>query len=267
PHGLAFDIQAACSGGIYGLAVAQSLIHTGLSRRVLVVSAEIFSRLLDWSDRSTAVLFGDGAGAFLVGGPDARGSEMVAIDVGADGRGAGALSTLPFPLAAQPPQMPAYAVSPRALGRVVTMNGREVFRFSTKILEQVVARLAEAVGTSPDQLAMVVPHQANSRILATAAGRLDLPVERFASNLEWVGNTSSASVPLALAAAAAEGRCHDGDLVCLVAFGAGLTWGGILLRWGSTAIGIDDPAGATPRPDIHPDQAPGAVATGQEEPA
>ncbi len=267
PHGPAFDVQAACSGAIYGLALAQSLIHTGLSRRVLVVAAEVFSRLLDWSDRSTAVLFGDGAGAFLVGGPEARGSEMVAIDIGADGGGAGALSTLPFQVAAQPPQMPAFTVSPRALGRVVTMNGREVFRFSTKILEEVVIRLAEAAGTSPDQIAMMVPHQANSRILATAAGRLDFPIERFASNLEWVGNTSSASIPLALAAAADEGRCHDGDLVCLVAFGAGLTWGGILLRWGSTAIGIDDPAGATRRSEIHRDQALGAVATGQEEPA
>lgn len=266
-HGAAFDIQAACSGAVYGLALAQSLIHTGLSRRVLVVAAEIFSRLLDWADRSTAVLFGDGAGAFLVGGPEAPGSEMVAIDLGADGHGASALATLPFQVSAPSAEMPAYTASPRALGRVVTMNGREVFRFSTKIMEQVVVRLAEAVGTSPDQITLMVPHQANSRILATAAGRLDFPLERFASNLDRVGNTSSASVPLALAAAADEGRCHDGDLICLVAFGAGLTWGGVLLRWGPTAIGIDDPVGATPRPEHYLEQALGEVGTGQEEPA
>jgi len=244
PHGPAFDIQAACSGAVYGLALAQSLIHTGMSRRVLVVAAEIFSRLVDWSDRSTAVLFGDGAGAFLVGGPDEAGSELLAIDLGADGRGAMALGTLPFQLPSNPGAMPSYTEAPRSLGRVITMNGREVFRFSTKILEQVVIRLAEAVGTTPGQITLVVPHQANSRILATAAGRLELPLERFAGNLERVGNTSSASIPLALAEAADQGRCRKGDLICLVAFGAGLTWGGALLRWGATAIGIDDPAGA-----------------------
>ncbi len=265
PHGPAFDVQAACSGAIYGLALAQALIHTGLSRRVLVVAAEIFSRLVDWSDRSTAVLFGDGAGAFLVGGPDVGGSELLAIDLGADGRGAPALGTLPFQASSQPTDRPRYTASPRALGRVVTMNGREVFRFSTKILEQVVARLAEAVGSSPDQLTLVVPHQANSRILATAAGRLELPLERFAGNLERLGNTSSASIPLALAEAAEQGRCQSGDLICLVAFGAGLTWGGLLLRWGSTAIGIDDPVGLEARSQKHLGRALNEAGTGEEE--
>ena len=126
------------------------------------------------------------------------------------------------------------------------MNGREVFRFSTKILEQLVTRLAESVGVPPEQIALVVPHQANSRILATAAGRLNYPIERFASNVSRFGNTSSASIPLALAEVAAQGGCRDGDLVCLVAFGAGLTWGGIVLRWGATAVEVDDPAGGVP---------------------
>ncbi|MHB8393482.1 MAG: beta-ketoacyl-ACP synthase III [Candidatus Dormibacteria bacterium] len=240
PHGAAFDLQAACSGAIYGLALAQSLVQTGMSRRVLVVAAEIFSRLLDWSDRSTAVLFGDGAGAFLVGGPESTGSQIVAIDLGADGHGASALGTLELPIEHRPIEGgPEYTASPRALGRVVTMNGREVFRFSTKILEQVVLRLAEAAGVTSEQIATVVPHQANSRILATAAGRLHLPSERFMTNVDKTGNTSSASIPLALAEGAAGGGCADGDLVCLVAFGAGLTWGGLLLRWEGTAIGID----------------------------
>lgn len=244
PQGPAFDLQAACSGALYGLAVAQAMIENGLSRTVLVAASEIFTRVLDWSDRSTAVLFGDGAGAFLVGGPDQPGAEIVGLDLGADGRGAGALDTVRYQarerLSSAP--LPQYVSADRALERVVQMDGREVFRFSTKILEQTVVRLAAGAGIGLDQISLIVPHQANSRILATAAGRLGLPFERFACNVDRLGNTSSASIPLALAEAVRAGRCHDGDLVCLVAFGAGLTWGGALLRWQPTAVGIDDPA-------------------------
>ena len=243
PHGAAFDIQAACSGAIYGLALAQSLIQTGLSRRVLVVAAELFSRLVDWSDRSTAVLFGDGAGAMLVGGPGEPGSEIVAIDLGADGTGAASLGTSPVSDAALPEGIPAYARAERSLNRVVFMNGREVFRFSTRILEQLIVRLAAAAGVTPEEITLVVPHQANSRILATAAGRLGMPMERFAVNVDRMGNTSSASIPLALAEAAAIGRIAPGAGVCMVAFGAGLTWGGAFLRWGDTSALVDDPGG------------------------
>ncbi|HVC38527.1 MAG TPA: beta-ketoacyl-ACP synthase III [Candidatus Dormibacteraeota bacterium] len=244
PQGAAFDVQAACSGALYGIALAQSMIQTGLSRTVLVVAAEIFSRVLDWNDRSTAVLFGDGAGAFVVGPQGGKGAEIIALDLGADGGGAAALDTIRYRPPDQAPikPLPQYATSSRALDRVVHMDGREVFRFSTKILEQIVLRLADAAGTEPNQIALFVPHQANSRILATAAGRLGVPFERFACNLERLGNTSSASIPLALAEADRLGRCHDGDLVCLVAFGAGLTWGGALLRWQPTGVVIDDPA-------------------------
>jgi 3-oxoacyl-[acyl-carrier-protein] synthase-3 len=243
PHGPAFDVQAACSGALYGMVLAQSMIQSGLSRTVLVVAAEIFSRVLDWSDRSTAVLFGDGAGAFLVGGHDQKGAEIVAIDLGADGGGAWALDTVRYRPSEEAPStpLPEYASSARALDRVVHMDGREVFRFSTKILEQIVVRLAGAAGIEPNEIALIVPHQANSRILATAAGRLGVPFERFACNVERLGNTSSASIPLALAEADRLGRCHDGELVCLVAFGGGLTWCGVLLRWQPTAVGIDDP--------------------------
>lgn len=244
PHGAAFDIQAACSGAVYGLGLAQSLIHTGLSRKVLLVSAELFTRLLDWSDRSTAVLFGDGAGAFLVGGPELPGSEILAIDLGADGSGANTLGTVPPPIAPADGRRPDYTMAPRALGRVVSMNGREVFRFSTRILEQLVLRLAAAASVDLEEISLIVPHQANSRILATAAGRLGLPMERFACNVERLGNTSSASVPLALAEVAERGRLRAGDLACLAAFGAGLTWGGVMLRWGDTAVLVDDPARA-----------------------
>jgi 3-oxoacyl-[acyl-carrier-protein] synthase-3 len=235
------------------------MIQSGLSRTVLVVAAEIFTRLLDWSDRSTAVLFGDGAGAFLVGDSDQKGAEIVALDLGADGGGAGALDTVPYrPLAEESPvPRPSYASSARALDRVVHMDGREVFRFSTKILEQVVLGLAGAAGLEPNDIALIVPHQANSRILATAAGRLGIPFERFACNVDRLGNTSSASVPLALADAARQGRCRDGELVCLVAFGAGLTWGGALLRWQATGVVIDDPGELEPNlPGARPQELP-----------
>jgi 3-oxoacyl-[acyl-carrier-protein] synthase-3 len=253
PHGPAFDLQAACSGALYGVALAQAMIQGGLSRTVLVVAAEIFSRVLDWTDRSTAVLFGDGAGAFLIGGPDQKGAEIVALDLGADGEGAWALDTIRYrpPEEAPSSPLPEYAASARALDRVVHMDGREVFRFSTKVLEQIVLRLSRAAGIEPDAISLFVPHQANSRILATAAGRLGVPFERFACNVDRLGNTSSASIPLALADAERMGRCHDGELVCLVAFGAGLTWGGAILRWQPTGVVIDDPA------DLESDQGTG----------
>jgi 3-oxoacyl-[acyl-carrier-protein] synthase III len=243
PLGAAFDLQAACSGALYGVALAQSMIQSGLSRTVLVVAAEIFTRVVDWSDRSTAVLFGDGAGALLVRDHDHEGAEILEIELGADGQGAWALDTVNFNPAdpALASSLPEFASGTRALDRVIKMNGREVFRFSTKILEQIVVRLSAAAGIEPNEISLIVPHQANSRILATAAGRLGLPFERFVCNVDRLGNTSSASVPLALAEAAREGRCHDGELVGLVAFGAGLTWGGVLLRWHPTAVGIDDP--------------------------
>lgn len=248
PHGPAFDLQAACSGALYGVAVAQAMIQSRLSGTVLVVAAEIFSRVLDWNERSTAVLFGDGAGAFVIGDHEQDGAEIVALDLGADGGGAWALDTVRY---SPPPEttthpLPEYASSARALDRVVHMDGREVFRFSTKILEKTVVRLTDAAGVEPTQIALIVPHQANSRILATAAGRLGIPFERFASNVDRLGNTSSASIPLALAEADGLGRCRDGDLVCLVAFGAGLTWAGALLRWHPTGVVSDDPGELEP---------------------
>ena len=244
PLGAAFDLQAACSGALYGLALAQSMIQSGLAGTVLVVSAEIFSRVVDWSDRSTAVLFGDGAGAFLVRDHAHEGAEILEIELGADGQGAWALDTVDFTPddARTSARLPEFASGSRALDRVIQMNGREVFRFSTKILEQIVLRLSAAAGIDPDQISLIVPHQANSRILATAAGRLGLPFERFVCNVDRLGNTSSASIPLALAEAARDGRCHDDELVGLVAFGAGLTWGGVLLRWHPTPVAIDDPS-------------------------
>ncbi len=244
PHGPAFDLQAACSGLVYGLGVARALIQTGGAGRVLVVGSEIFSRVVDWRDRGTAVLFGDAAGAMIVGPASEPGSDILAVRLGADGRGAESLVAAPVAPGSMPdPLVPERAAGPRSLGRTITMNGREVFRFSTQVLERLVRELAAAAGLLPADIELVVPHQANSRILATAAGRLGLPLDRFALNLDRFGNTSTASVPLALVEAALAGRCRPGAPVGLVAFGGGLTWGGILLRWGSTPVGLDD-AGA-----------------------
>ncbi|HUY61374.1 MAG TPA: beta-ketoacyl-ACP synthase 3 [Candidatus Dormibacteraeota bacterium] len=243
PLGPAFDLQAACTGTVYAAGVARALIQTGAARRVLVVGAEIFSRVVDWHDRGTAVIFGDGAGAMILGTDADPGSDIVAVRLGADGRGADALWAADYAVVAIEPDAPAPAMAepPRALGRVVRMNGREVFRFSTQVLERLVLDLAADGGLRPADLALVVPHQANSRILATAATRLGLPPERMAQNLDHFGNTSSASVPLALVEAVQHGRCQPGDMICLAAFGAGLTWGGLLLRWGPSAVALDDP--------------------------
>jgi len=241
PPGPAFDVQAACTGLVYAVGLADALVRAGSARRVLVVGSEIFTRVVDWRDRGTAVLFGDAAGAVVVGPASDPGSEILAVRLGADGHGADALvagsadpGPMPDPLT---PDRPAPA---RSLGRSVRMNGREVFRFSTQVIERLVRELAAAAEIPLDDLELVVPHQANSRILATAAGRLGLPLDRFVVNLDRYGNTSTASVPLALVEAALAGRCRPGAPIGLVAFGGGLTWGGILLRWGETAVGLDD---------------------------
>ncbi len=241
--GPAFDLQAACTGTVYAAGVARALIRTGAARRVLVVGVEIFSRALDWHDRGTAVIFGDGAGAMILGTDADPGSDIVAVRLGADGGGADALWAADYAQVAIEPEVlaPAMAEPPRNLGRVVRMNGREVFRFSTQVLERLVIDLAADGGLRPADLALVVPHQANSRILATAASRLGLPPERMVQNVDHYGNTSSASVPLALVEAVQDGRCQPGDMICLAAFGAGLTWGGLLLRWGPTPVALDDP--------------------------
>ena len=241
PPGVAFDLQAACTGMVYGVGVAQALVRTGAARRVLVVGSEIFTRVVDWRDRGTAVLFGDAAGAIVVGPAGDPGSEILAVRLGADGRGADSLVAAPVGPGSMPdPLAPGRPAPPRSLGRAVVMNGREVFRFSTQVLERLVRELAAAAEIAPADIELVVPHQANSRILATAAGRLGLPIDRFVLNVDRYGNTSSASVPLALVEAAAAGRCRTGAPIGLVAFGGGLTWGGILLRWGDTATGLDD---------------------------
>jgi 3-oxoacyl-[acyl-carrier-protein] synthase-3 len=221
----AFDLSAACSGFVYGLIVGAQFVASGAYRRVLVVGSDVNSRILDWQDRGTCVLFGDGAGAVVLEATDAPGG-LLAFELGADGAGADHL-IVPAGGSRRPPT---HATVERR-EHFIRMNGPEVFRFSTLIVPAVLERLCEQVGLRPADVDLLIPHQANSRIIQSAARRLALQEGAVYSNLESYGNTSAASVPIALCEALAAGRLRAGQLLGLVGFGAGLTWAGALWRW------------------------------------
>lgn len=222
----AFDLQAACSGFIYGLAQASALVESGLAENVLVVGAETFSRVVDPADRGTCVLFGDGAAGALVtrGAADAP-AGFLGFDLGADGSRGDQL-IVPVGGTRQPAAAP---FAPQ--DAYLQMNGREVFRFATRVIEESVARLLDAVGVGIDMVDLMVPHQANQRIIDHAVARIGIDPSRVFNNLERYGNTSAASIPLALAEARDAGVLHPGDLVLMVGFGAGLTWASALARY------------------------------------
>ncbi len=221
-RGAAFDVQAVCSGFIYGLAVADNFIKAGQARTVLLIGAETMSRLMDWTDRTTCVLFGDGAGAFVLQAGEGHGTNadrgVLNTKLFSDGR----LHDLLY--------VDGGPSSTRTTG-YLRMQGKEVFRHAvTNIAAAIEASLAEAGLTIAD-IDWFIPHQANQRILDGTARRLGIPPERVVSTVAVHGNTSSASVPLALATALADGRVKPGDLVLLEAMGGGFTWGAALLRW------------------------------------
>jgi len=205
----AFDVNAACSGFVYGLVTAHQFI-TGGSQRVLVIGSETLSRITDWDDRSTAVLFADGAGALVLDATDDE-SSVLAWDLGCDGTYRSILDA--------------------DIGGYLHMEGREVFRRAVRVMIDSGQRTMRAAGVTPDDVALMVPHQANIRIIEAANQKLGFPMERTALVMEHTGNTSSASIPLALADAAQAGRLKRGDLVLLLGFGAGMTWASALLRW------------------------------------
>ncbi|MFN8423164.1 MAG: beta-ketoacyl-ACP synthase III [Anaerolineae bacterium] len=220
----AFDVQSACTGFVHALVIATLLIRAGRYRRALLVGAETMSRVLDWTDRSTCVLFGDGAGAVIVEAREAPGG-VVGFTLGSDGS-QGDHIVLPIGLrhsgaiegqAQRPPH--------------VRMCGNEVFRFAVRIVGDVVRRLADDAGLTLSDIDLVIPHQANLRIIEAAAKRIALPIERIYAKANTYGNTSSASIPLALADAAAAGAVRCGDRIALVGFGGGLSWGGCLIEW------------------------------------
>ncbi len=225
-HAGAVDLNAGCSGFVYALAMGHQAIASGEHDLVLVVGADTLSRTVDWQDRSICVLFGDGAGAVLLRGSDGP-SGVLATLMGADGSGADLL-IIPAGGSARP-------TTPETLSQglnYLQMNGREVYRFATRTLPRAVQQVVDKAGLPMAEIDWVVPHQANGRIIETAAERLKLPQERFIINLQRYGNTSAASVPIALCEALNDGRIRPGQSLVLVGFGAGLTWAAVALRWG-----------------------------------
>jgi 3-oxoacyl-[acyl-carrier-protein] synthase-3 len=207
--GGAFDLNAACAGFVYGLVTADGML-TRSAQRVLLIGAEMLTRITDWSDRNTAVLFGDGGGALVLERTPDEG-QLLSWDLGLDGS---ARHILHCPL-----------------GGFLQMDGREVFKRAVRAVVDSATRTLEAAKVHPDELKLVVPHQANIRIIQAACTRLGIDEDRAAVVLDRTGNTSSASIPLALVDAIEKGRLDDGDLVLLTGFGAGMTWASALLRW------------------------------------
>jgi 3-oxoacyl-[acyl-carrier-protein] synthase-3 len=221
----AFDLSAACSGWIYALSLAAQAIETGSIDHVLVIGAETLSRIVNWEDRTTCILFGDGAGAVVLGGSDRPGGVLSYV-LGSDGSGGETLS-----LPAGGSQMPASMETVNQNLHKIHMDGRKVFRFATRVMRQASLEAVEKAGLTMDDVALVIPHQANSRIIESAARGLKLPEERVFVNLERYGNTSSASIPIALCEALESGRVQPDDRLVAVGFGAGLTWGAAVIQW------------------------------------
>jgi 3-oxoacyl-[acyl-carrier-protein] synthase III len=214
----AYDLSAGCTGFMYALAQAYGMIAGGLSRRALVVGGDLLSKILDWDDRSTLVLFGDGAGAVVLEvGPE---KGFIGFELGADGAGGPSL-WLPGSGSRHFDDPDGY----------VKMNGREVFKFATRVLVQSAQDLLDQCGMTIEDVDLYIPHQANVRIIDYATRKLGVPSERVVINVDRYGNTSSGSIPLALADAAADGRLKPGQLVLMTGMGAGLTWGSALMRW------------------------------------
>ncbi|UCD34666.1 MAG: ketoacyl-ACP synthase III [Nitrospiraceae bacterium] len=224
-HAAAFDLNAACSGFLFGLSVADKFIRTGASQKLLLVGAEVNSRFIDWKDRSTCVLFGDGAGAAVI--EPARGkSGIMSTELHTDGS-LWDYICLPGGGSQHPPT----AKTVRDRMHFIRMKGNETFKVAVRTLEKLVVNTLKANNVDPSQLAMLIPHQANLRIITATAQRLKLPMNRVAVNVDRYGNTSSASIPIALDEVVREGRIKTGDYVLLEAFGSGLTWASALIRW------------------------------------
>jgi 3-oxoacyl-[acyl-carrier-protein] synthase-3 len=216
----AYDLLAGCTGFMYALAQAYGMIAAGLSERALVVGGDVLSRILDWTDRSTLVLFGDGAGAVVLEKVERGG--FLGFELGADGGGGIHLSL---------PGSGSRRMEDASRNGYVHMNGREVFKFATRVLVSSARDVLEECGVRVEDVDVYIPHQANVRIMDHAAQKLGIPRERMVVNVDRYGNTSSGSIPLALADAQQEGRLKEGNLVLMTGMGAGLTWGSALMEW------------------------------------
>jgi len=221
-HGFAFDMQAVCSGFVYAMATADLYIRGGMAKRVLVIGAETFSRILDWEDRTTCVLFGDGAGALVLEAAEGEGSladrGILTSHLRSDGSHKEKLYV---------------DGGPSTTGTVghLRMEGREVFKHAVGMITDVIEAAFESTGTTAEDLDWLVPHQANRRIIDGSAKKLGIPTEKVVVTVDLHGNTSAASIPLALSVALDDGRIKQGDLVMLEAMGGGFTWGAVLVRW------------------------------------
>jgi 3-oxoacyl-[acyl-carrier-protein] synthase-3 len=221
----AFDLLAACSGFIYAVNMASQAIRSGSIHNALVIGAETLSRITDWEDRNTCILFGDGAGAFVLQAGAEPGGVVSAV-MRSDGSGADSLS-----VPAGGSKLPASAETLLNRQHYIHMNGREVFRFATRVMAQSTKEAVEHAQLTMDDIHLVIPHQANQRIIEAAMRGLDIPIERCVTNVERYGNTSTASIPIAACEAIQQGRLQSGDWVVFVGFGAGLTWGAAVVKW------------------------------------
>jgi 3-oxoacyl-[acyl-carrier-protein] synthase-3 len=221
----AFDVNAACSGFVYGLHIANGLMRSGIHNRVLVVGAEVLSKVTDWQDRATCILFGDGAGAVILETTkEKRG--VYSTHIGSDGSLAELIS-----LPGGGSRNPCSKETILKKLNYIKMKGNETFKVAVRTLEELVIKTLADNGLEPPQLSLLIPHQANIRIIQATARRLGMPMEKVFVNIDKYGNTSAASVPIALDEAVQTGRIQDGDYILLEAFGGGLTWASSLIRW------------------------------------
>ncbi|MEX1334898.1 MAG: beta-ketoacyl-ACP synthase III [Candidatus Limnocylindrales bacterium] len=237
----AFDVGAACSGFVFGYATADAYVRSGLARHVLVIGAELLTRFLDFEDRGTCILFGDGAGAVVLSASDEEGGGMAGLEMTTDPDGAYMIW-----LPSGGSRSPSSSETTKRGEHFIRMEGRETYRYATRTLAASALAAVEKAGWRPDEIDLVIPHQANVRIIEAVAKGLKLPMERFFVNIDKYGNTSAASVGIALDEAVAEGRVKPGDKIVFVAFGAGFTSGAIALEW--TA----DPSAAARAADVEP---------------
>ena len=232
-NAVAFDLTAACSGFLFGLATAGQFVHNGVYDTALVIGADALSRWVDWGDRNTCVLFGDGAGAVVLRGcgGSGAGDEAGLLGYAMHSNGAGRRNLNAQYIGAEVPLGSLTNVA-RGTYKPLAMNGKEVYKFATSCVPEVVAEALENAGVTADQVDWLLLHQANFRIVETVATKLGIPLERTLTNLDEYGNTSAGSIPLALDAAVRAGKVKAGDVIAMSGFGAGLSWGSAIIRWG-----------------------------------
>jgi 3-oxoacyl-[acyl-carrier-protein] synthase-3 len=230
----AFDLSAACTGFIFALNMAAQAIRTGAISNAIVIGSETLSRLTNWKDRNTCILFGDGAGAFVLQASEEPGGIFSAV-MRSDGSGWDLLI-----LPAGGSKMPASGETIANGDHYIRMKGREVFRFATRVMAQATREAVALAGLTLEDINLVIPHQANQRIIETAARNLKLSMDRFVVNLDRFGNTSTASIPLATVEAVQDGRLNPGDQIVFVGFGAGLTWGALVAQW-TGSLPVEEP--------------------------